>query len=98
MPPDREYHYHDPETKNQFIGAMIAEENIKKHAATFDIPYETARKIWKKYRDTGSVENRPRSGRPKVITPRMEHTVHRKALANRRRPLADIGNDIEPIR
>jgi Transposase len=26
----------------------------------------------------------------------MEHTVHRKALANRRRPLADIGNDIEP--
>jgi transposase len=96
MAKDGSYHYHDTETKSHFIGAMLVKENIKENAATFRIPYETARKIWKKYKDTGSVENRPRSGRPKTITPRMEHQIHEKALRNRRKPFTDIANEINP--
>jgi transposase len=95
MPRDGPYHYHDSGKKNQFIGAMLVHPNIKENAATFGIPYEMVRKLWKKYRDTGSVENRPRSGRPKTITLHMERQVHQKALGNRRKPFTDIGNEIE---
>jgi hypothetical protein len=75
---------------------MLVQENIKENAAKFHIPYETARKLWKKYKDTGSVENRSRSGHPTTITPRMEHQIHQQALGNRQKPFTNIANEMEP--
>ena len=51
-------------TKNQFVGAVIAGANVADAAVTFGIKRTTAMKIWRKYEETGSVENKPRSGRP----------------------------------
>ncbi|CAK5283014.1 unnamed protein product [Mycena citricolor] len=84
------------ELKNQFVGAMIADPNIKLHATTLGIRYEMARKIWKKFSDKGSVENIPSSGRPKKISKALERKILKTARANRRMPFEDIGNQIDP--
>jgi transposase len=86
MPKDTSRHYHSSEVKNQIIGAMLADESLGKHSHTFDIPYDTAQKIWRKYRETGSVENQLRSSRPPKIMPRMERQIRRKVLADHRKP------------
>ncbi|CAK5272627.1 unnamed protein product [Mycena citricolor] len=96
MPKISSHPRHSEEKKNQFIGAMLVQPDIKSHAARFGIPYETARKIWKKYRDTGSAKNRPPSGRPKKVTGEMEANIIQTARENRRMPFGDIGNMMDP--
>ncbi|CAK5283824.1 unnamed protein product [Mycena citricolor] len=88
--------HHSTEIKNQFIGAMLVESNIKKNATSFGIPYETARKLWKKYQETGSVDNLPRSGRPKKVTDQMKAKIVQTARENRRMPFTNIGNLMNP--
>jgi transposase len=75
---------------------MKASGRIKDNAAIFGLPYETAWKFWKKYRDTGTVAHRPRSGRPPTVTPHLEQQIVRKAQANRRKPFTDVSNEVEP--
>ncbi|CAK5262134.1 unnamed protein product [Mycena citricolor] len=96
MPRSSSYTRHSEESKNQFVGAMTVEPNIKKHAAAHGIPYETARKIWRKYQETGSIENLLLSGRPKKITPAVEKKIAKTARAIRRMPFEDIGNQMDP--
>jgi hypothetical protein len=42
MPKDTSRYYHSFEKKNQFIGAMLADQDLGKQSAAFDIPYDTA--------------------------------------------------------
>ncbi|CAK5277234.1 unnamed protein product [Mycena citricolor] len=96
MPKSKSHPYHSDEKRNQFVGAMIADSQLAKHSRTFNIPFHTARKIWKKYRETGSVSDRPKSGRPKKVTPEMESEMVETARENRRLPFCDIGNMTDP--
>jgi transposase len=96
MPKDTTKPQHSSDIKNQFIGAMLVDRKLRKNSDKFHIPYDTAQKIWKKYQEMGSVENRPRSGRPPKMTPKMEHEIQQKPRADRRKPFTTIANKLSP--
>ena len=56
-------------------------KSIRAIAADLDIPKSSVADIIKKFKSTGSTTPRPRSGRPRVTTPR-DHSVIRHAKAN----------------
>lgn len=87
---------HPPSVKDKFIGAAVTGTSIREAARQFGIPKSTAQDIWTKYKATGSTENLPKSGRPKKVTPRMERTIVREALSNRRKPFSEIANECTP--
>lgn len=43
----------------------------------------TMQRIWKKYQETGSVDDKERSGRPRITSPRNERIIKRICLRNR---------------
>ncbi|CAK5268436.1 unnamed protein product [Mycena citricolor] len=96
MPRATTHPRHSEEVKNQFVGAMVAQPNLKNHSAAFGIPYHTARKIWKKYKERGTVENIPSSGHPRTVTPQVARKVKKLARDHCRMPFEEVGNQISP--
>lgn len=84
----------DLERKNQFIGAVNAGQDIAKAARHYGINSSTTRNIVQKFRNTGSVENLPRSGRPRALTDSDKRHFIRAVRKARRKPLSDIGNEL----
>lgn len=82
--------------RNQLIGAIKISKNISCSARELGIHQPTAQKIWKKYQETGSVENRPRSGRPSIFSQPEKACIVGYAVAERRKPFRDIGNEVTP--
>lgn len=39
------------------------------------------RGLWKKYRQTGTTADKPRSGRPPILSLHQKHIIYRKAVA-----------------
>jgi transposase len=74
-------------TWNQVIQFMSDQHHWK-------VNRSTCKRIMKKYAETGSVHDRPRSGRPKALTDRHERTVRRLSLANRKRNPREIASEI----
>jgi len=80
-------------TRNQVIG-------MRKHKSTFveigdelHINADTARFAWNRYKDTNSVANASRSGRPTILTDRDRRQLLRYVTSSReqrREPLAEI--------
>jgi transposase len=66
---------HDTPRKNRFIGRVEAKQNIVDAANAENIPPDTAYKILRKYRQTGTTSNLPRSGRPRIVTDREEQHI-----------------------
>ena len=54
------------------------------------VPYMTISNIVKKYRNTGSVEKKKRSGRPKLVSDRNYRKLERLVKANRSDTLSNI--------
>jgi transposase len=50
--------------------------NIAAIAVQFNVHKTTVYRLISRYKQTGSVEDRPRSGRPKKLTPREERYIH----------------------
>lgn len=82
----------DSETKNQFIGAVNAGQKVAQAARHYGIKTSTARNITAKFRNTGSVKNLPRSGRPRALTSADKRHLIRAVRKERRKPLAKVGN------
>ena len=62
-------------------------ENGHKRSETrklLSVPFMTISIIVKKYRNTGSVENKKKSGRPKLVSERDDRKLERSVKANRR--------------
>jgi transposase len=87
---------HSSPKKNRLIGAIQAGKPISQAAQLTGIPFGTAKKIWAKFRETGSTKNRPRSGRPPKVTERMHRHVVRLSVKDRWMPFREIGNLVEP--
>jgi transposase len=64
--------------------------SVNKAASLTNIPSSTADDLWHKFLETGTTHNRPRSGRPSKVTPRLKRSIIRSALHNRRKPLNDL--------
>ena len=81
---------HDTPTKNRFIGAMEATGELCESANLVGMKPSTTSRLWKKYQETGSTKNRPRSGRPLKLTERGKRLVQRNCLKERRKPFEQI--------
>jgi Transposase/DDE superfamily endonuclease len=93
MPKDNSQHSkHSSAAKDWFIGRVLAGQTVKKASDAENIPPGSASRIWQKYNKTGTTENAPRSGRPRVISDCGEHAVVWEACRSRRKTFKEIGN------
>ncbi len=57
----------------------------------------TVSRVWKKFCDSGSLENKVRSGRPKLTDRRSDRRLCRMVQGNRRRSLIDLTNEFNDV-
>ena len=66
------------------IGHVDAGWNQRDVAVLFGVSQSTISKLRLRYRDTHDVQDRPRSGRPRVTTDRVDRSIRLATLRNRR--------------
>ena len=59
-------------------------------ADTLNIRRGTVSDVIVRFKKRGSTENKPRSGRPRILDPRDEQSLVRLARSNRKTPLGDL--------
>lgn len=80
--------------RSEIVEARVQGATFSILASKFKIGKETAREIVLKAKKTGSVENLPRSGRPKKTTTREDNTIVREVKKNRRISSAQLANEL----
>ncbi len=70
----------------------------KKIAKTLKLSSSTVTKTKQWFNRTGSPQNRPRHGRPKMLSARAQHRIQRLCLGNRRMSAASITAEVEAVR
>jgi len=86
----------DTPTKNRFIGAIENGMDVKEAGRKYSINKSSAYRLWKKYVEMGTTHARPRSGRPRKVTPRVKHALVKESKKNRRLPLQELGKRVAP--
>ncbi|KAJ8381891.1 hypothetical protein SKAU_G00026690 [Synaphobranchus kaupii] len=76
--------------KARAIGQMEAGVKVRRVAALFGVSPGTISKLRTKFRETGEVKDRPRSGRPKKTTPQEDRFLTLASLRNRRLSSRDL--------
>ena len=76
--------------KKLFVDLYKNCHKLRKISKLLSVSYMTISNIVKKYRNTGSVENKKRSGRPKLVSHRDYRKLERLVKANRRDSLSNI--------
>ncbi len=69
----------------------------KKIAKTLKLSCSTVAKTIQRFNRTGSIQNRPRHGRPKTLSARAPRHIQRLCLGNRRMSAASIATDVEGV-
>ena len=59
----------DPATRNIAIGRLQAGESQHEVARTLNVNQSTISRLWNRFQQTGSTNDRQRSGRPRITTP-----------------------------
>ncbi len=87
-----------PEIVAQII-ALIGEGNSRRSVARrFNLHHNAVDHIYKRYVETGSFNQRPRSGRPRVTDVREDRRIERAALKSRTSTSTDICREINADR
>ena len=73
----------DPATRNIAIGLLQAGESQNEVARTLNVNQSTISKLWNRFQQTGSTNDRQRSGRPRIITPGQDRYIRVFHLRNR---------------
>jgi len=81
-------------TKNRIIGFYLATGNAAAAARSENLPPRTAQNLVQRYKQTGSVSNKPRPGRPSILTDYDKRQIVRTARKNRRMPFSELSNQI----
>ena len=76
--------------KKLFVDLYENGHKLSEISKLLSVPYMTISNIVKKYRNTGSVENKKRSGRPKLESDRDYRKLERLVKANGRDTLSNI--------
>jgi transposase len=69
------------EIRDCIVGMIISGCSITEAAEAYDRPVRTIHHLYKKYLQTGTTQDRPRSGRPPVLSVNQEKIIYRKARA-----------------
>jgi len=83
--------------KGQIIGLTLARKSIRQIENELAIPKSTIADIVKRFKETGSNENMPRSGHPSILTERDKNHLSIELKRQRFTSLTDISNHL-PIK
>ena len=86
-----------PEERNRALGMLDAGASINRIAAAFHVMARSISRLRQRVRLTGSPGDRPRSGRPRVLTPADDCFIRLTSLRNRFTPATTIRNDIRRL-
>jgi transposase len=101
----RSYTFHDSPKKNRFIGAVQAQQKpyeevpakvVESVGARYDIPPSSARRIWKKFNETGSTHTLRQMPGPRKLTNEVKSEIIAVARADRWMPLDELGRQVDP--
>ena len=73
----------DPATRNIIIGRLQAGESRNEVARTLNVNQSTISRLWNRFQQTGSTNDRQRSGRPRITTPGQDWYIRSFHLRNR---------------
>ena len=73
----------DPATRNIAIDRLQAGESQSEVARTLNVNQSTISKLWNTFQQTGSTNDRQRSGRPRITTPGQDRYIWVFHLRNR---------------
>ena len=96
MPPYRKV---DVETRTRALVLVEEGYSFRAVGTRLGISHKTVFRIVHKHRQTGSVADKPRRGRPKSTTPRQDRILIRKSLGNHRLTAPELrapGSDPDP--
>ena len=79
-----------PEVRNLAVDLHQNGHRLCEISKMLHLPYMTVSNIFKRFLQSGSVENKARSGRPKIVTDRDYRKLERLVKVNRRDSLSDI--------
>ena len=80
------------------IGLLDAGASVRNVARAFNVNKSTVSRLIHRHQTTGSVNDRPRSGRPKCLTPAEARYIRLASLRDRFRPATSIRNDVNRAR
>ena len=72
--------------RERALGMLHAGQNFTVVAGHFGVSISTIQRLWTRVQDTGSTNDRPRSGRPRVTTMRQDRRIRVLHLRERLRP------------
>jgi transposase len=73
----------DPATRNIAIGRLHAGESQDEVARTLNVNQSTISRLWDRFQQTGSTNDRQRSGRPRITTREQDRYIRVFHLRNR---------------
>ena len=82
------------EQRDQIVGRLSAGATFQECADTYGRTQRCIRDLWKKYHQTDTTEDKPRSGRPPILSLHQKKIVYRKARAQPKieyKALAEVG-------
>ena len=80
--------------RGEIVGAYRFGTRAATIARTLGFPPSTVYDTINRYKQTGSVQSKPRPGRPKSLNDRDQRVVKRVVLAGRRKTLGEITNEV----
>ena len=87
-----------PEVRKLAVDLHQKKHRLCEISKLLHLSYMTVSNIVKRYLQSGSVENKTRSGRPKVVTDRDYRKLERLVKVNRRDSLNDITSKFNGVR
>ena len=70
------------QSRNRALGMIDGGASIREVACHFNVDMSTIVRLRRRYNTTGSVADRPRQGRPRVLTPADERFIRLSSLRN----------------
>ncbi len=77
------------------VGKVAAGSSLREVAQHYNVNTKTIRRLMVKHRESGSVDDKPRSGRPKVTTERQDRYLVITALRNRKQTAKELNNSLQ---
>lgn len=80
--------------RGQALGMLQAGRTQEQVAGVFGVARMTICRLWRRFTTTGSVSDAPRSGRPRVTTPREDRYITRTHRLNRFQPATETASSL----
>ena len=88
----------DNSSRDRVVGMLELGASQADIAQRFGVSRMTISRLWRRFQTTNSTADRPRSGRPRVTTPRQDHMIRLRHLRNRTENPANTAVGIPGLR